>query len=139
MIIAGDQGPTAASQASSDCTRQQTAGDVVPSGADFTFVAGTTGGTKGAGYPGGATSTSASMPLTDDPHMQRQMNELWQRLEGTLTDKADDVRRTMEDYGIGDGDKDSDTDEGQIWRMVQGDAPYTGSAVINAPYTLDLR
>jgi len=50
---------------------------------------------------------------------------LWQEAEGVMGHKFSDVCRVLQVYGIGEGEMDSETEEGQLWRMVQGDAPYT--------------
>ena len=55
----------------------------------------------------------------------RQTDVLWQQLEKAMVSSLDQVRSTLEDHGIGEGDEDSESEEGHIWRMVQGDSPYT--------------
>lgn len=56
---------------------------------------------------------------------QASVDAAWQQLESVMFTRQDSVRKELEEYGIGEGEISSDTDEGQIWRMVQGDAPYT--------------
>lgn len=70
-------------------------------------------------------SNSAALKLESDPQTQNQMDVLWQQLEAAMLGNNDKVRDRLEKFGIGEGDEDSESEEGQIWRMVQGDSPYT--------------
>lgn len=70
-------------------------------------------------------SNSAALKLEGDPQTQNQMDVLWQQLETAMLNNSEKVRDRLEIYGIGEGDEDSESEEGQIWRMVQGDSPYT--------------
>ena len=67
----------------------------------------------------------AAVKLNEDPELSEHLDTLWHKLEGIMGDKMDDTKKVLEVYGINEGDEDSETEEGQIWRMVQGDAPYT--------------
>ena len=63
--------------------------------------------------------------LTSDSKGQGQMEKLWQQLEQAMFSSRDKVEKLLEDHGIGEGEEDSESEEGQIWSMVQGDSPYT--------------
>lgn len=63
--------------------------------------------------------------LSEDPELREHLDTLWLKLESIMGNKMDDTKKVLEVYGICDGEEDSETEEGQIWRMVQGDAPYT--------------
>ena len=67
----------------------------------------------------------AVQKLGEDPELREHLDTLWHKLEGVMGDKMDDTKKVLEVYGISEGEEDSETEEGQIWRMVQGDAPYT--------------
>lgn len=56
---------------------------------------------------------------------QIELNNMWQQLEGAMIQSYDEVRDKLIEYGVGDGDEDSESEEGQMWRMIQGDSPYT--------------
>ncbi|XP_062572850.1 titin homolog [Saccostrea cucullata] len=68
-------------------------------------------------------TSSGGNPQKSPPPTQRDV--LWQQLEKAMVSSIDRVRSTLEDHGIGEGDEDSESEEGNIWRMVQGDSPYT--------------
>lgn len=68
------------------------------------------------------TSSAGSTPGS---RASTPMDALWQQLEKTMVSSIDRVRSTLEDHGVGEGDEDSESEEGHIWRMVQGDSPYT--------------
>lgn len=68
-------------------------------------------------------TSSGGNPQKSPPPTQRDI--LWQQLEKAMVSSIDRVRSTLEDHGIGEGDEDSESEEGNIWRMVQGDSPYT--------------
>lgn len=55
---------------------------------------------------------------------QVELDNMWQQLEGAMIQSHDEIREKLTEYGVGDGDEDSESEEGQIWRMVQGDSPY---------------
>lgn len=67
----------------------------------------------------------ALQKLSEDPEFREHLDTLWLKLEGIMGNKMEDTKKVLEVYGICDGEEDSETEEGQIWRMVQGDAPYT--------------
>ena len=67
----------------------------------------------------------ALQKLNEDPELREHLDTLWLKLEGIMGNKMEDTKRVLEVYGICEGEEDSETEEGQIWRMVQGDAPYT--------------
>lgn len=54
-----------------------------------------------------------------------KMDSMWQEVEGVMGSRYAETCKVLEVYGIGEGEEDSETEEGQLWRMVQGDAPYT--------------
>lgn len=56
---------------------------------------------------------------------EEHLDTLWLKLERIMGKKIEDTKQVLEVYGISEGEEDSETEEGQIWRMVQGDAPYT--------------
>lgn len=39
--------------------------------------------------------------------------------------RRDDIINKLSELGIADGDPDDESDEGQIWQMVEGRLPYT--------------
>jgi len=57
-------------------------------------------------------------------HKQEELDNMWQQLEGAMIQSNDEIRDKLSEYGVGDGDEDSESEEGQIWRMIQGDSPY---------------
>lgn len=67
----------------------------------------------------------ALQKLNEDPQLREHLNTLWLELEGIMGKKMEETKKVLEVYGICEGEEDSETEEGQIWRMVQGDAPYT--------------
>lgn len=86
------------------------------------------------GTPTGVSSSSvilshhvvtSSAGSTPGSRASTPMDALWQQLEKTMVSSMDRVRSTLEDHGVGEGDEDSESEEGHIWRMVQGDSPYT--------------
>lgn len=86
------------------------------------------------GTPTGVSSSSvilshhvvtSSAGSTPGSRASTPMDALWQQLEKTMMSSIDRVRSTLEDHGVGEGDEDSESEEGHIWRMVQGDSPYT--------------
>ncbi|CAG2193867.1 unnamed protein product [Mytilus edulis] len=50
---------------------------------------------------------------------QVELDNMWQQLEGAMIQSHDEIREKLTEYGVGDGDEDSESEEGQIWRMVQ--------------------
>ncbi|KAK3098236.1 hypothetical protein FSP39_017473 [Pinctada imbricata] len=56
---------------------------------------------------------------------QGRMEKMWQQLEEAMFRSQDHVEELLKDHGIGEGCEDSESEEGQIWGMVQGDSPYT--------------
>ena len=67
----------------------------------------------------------ALQKLNEDRELREHLDTLWHKLESIMGKKIEDTKRVLEVYGISEGEEDSETEEGQIWRMVQGDAPYT--------------
>ena len=63
--------------------------------------------------------------LEDDPELYEEVEKLWDAAEGIMGNKYDETLKVLEVYGIREGEEDSETEEGQLWRMVQGNAPYT--------------
>ncbi|WAR09353.1 hypothetical protein MAR_019311, partial [Mya arenaria] len=61
----------------------------------------------------------------EDAEMEERVVSLWHDAEGIMGQKFDETCKVLEVYGIGESEQDSDTEEGQLWRMIQGDAPYT--------------
>lgn len=61
----------------------------------------------------------------DDPEVLAEISCQWQDTERLMCHKQGMVMKMLELYGIGEGEEDSETEEGQLWRMVQGDAPFT--------------
>lgn len=57
-------------------------------------------------------------------YKQEELDNMWQQLEGAMIQSNDEIRDKLSEYGVGDGDEDSESEEGQIWRMIQGDSPY---------------
>lgn len=55
---------------------------------------------------------------------QEELDNMWQQLEGAMIQSYDEVKERLMDYGVGDGDEDSESEEGHLWRMIQGDSPY---------------
>lgn len=66
-----------------------------------------------------------SHELDDDPEISEKLSSLWEDVEGVMGNRYLETCKVLEVYGIGEGEDDSETEEGQLWRMVQGDAPYT--------------
>ncbi|XP_021366763.1 uncharacterized protein LOC110459049, partial [Mizuhopecten yessoensis] len=66
-----------------------------------------------------------SIHLDSSPEAQSQLDQMWQQLEAAMVQSQDRVRGQLQEFGIGDGEEDSESEEGQMWRMVQGDSPYT--------------
>ena len=63
--------------------------------------------------------------LNDDPEKIERIDNLWSEVEDVMGRQYSETCKVLELYGIGEGEGDSETEEGQLWRMVQGDAPYT--------------
>lgn len=53
-----------------------------------------------------------------------ELNNMWQQLEGAMIQSFDEVKERLMEYGVGEGDEDSESEEGHLWRMIQGDSPY---------------
>lgn len=70
-------------------------------------------------------SDDTSQKLNEDPDMMEKMDSMWQEVEGVMGNRFTETCKVLEVYGIGEGEEDSETEEGQLWRMIQGDAPYT--------------
>lgn len=71
------------------------------------------------------TVDSTSQKLLDDPELTDKMATMWEDVESVMGNRYSQTCKVLEVYGIGEGEEDSETEEGQLWRMVQGDAPYT--------------
>lgn len=69
-------------------------------------------------------SSSHSLVHVDDDFLEH-FNDLWRKAESLMGDRFLETCKVLELFGIGDGEEDSDTEEGQLWRMIQGEAPYT--------------
>lgn len=52
-------------------------------------------------------------------------DKLWKKVETVMKKKKAHVISVLEDHGIGDADGESDGEEEEIWKMIQGDIPYT--------------
>lgn len=63
--------------------------------------------------------------LSEDPEKLENLKELWGDAERVMGRQCADTCKVLRVYGIGEGEEDSESEEGQLWRMVQGDAPYT--------------
>lgn len=66
-----------------------------------------------------------SQKLADDPEKVEGLDNMWSEAEDIMGRQYSETCKVLEVYGIGEGEEDSETEEGQLWRMVQGDAPYT--------------
>ncbi|XP_060069625.1 uncharacterized protein LOC132549691, partial [Ylistrum balloti] len=66
-----------------------------------------------------------SIQLDSSPEAQSQLDQMWQQLEAAMVQSQDQVRGQLQEFGIGEGEEDSESEEGQMWRIVQGDSPYT--------------
>ncbi|KAL3882689.1 hypothetical protein ACJMK2_029002 [Sinanodonta woodiana] len=75
--------------------------------------------------PDQTSEISAVYKLSPNPALREQVDKLWEEFENVMEKAKSKVRHILEEYGVGEGEEDSETEEGQIWRMVQGDAPYT--------------
>ncbi|KAL4233733.1 hypothetical protein ACF0H5_008413 [Mactra antiquata] len=73
----------------------------------------------------GSRDNALEQKLQDDPETAEKMFNLWHDVEHVMGQSYSRTCKVLETYGIGDGEEDSETEEGQLWRMVQGDAPYT--------------
>lgn len=69
--------------------------------------------------------SSLSLKLKEDPGKLGRADGLWSEAEGVMGDRYPATCKVLGVYGVGEGEEDSETEEGQLWRMVQGDAPYT--------------
>lgn len=72
-----------------------------------------------------SSSDSLGQKLREDPEAVEKLDNMWLDVEGVMGHSYSRTCKVLEVYGIGDGEDDSETEEGQLWRMVQGDAPYT--------------
>jgi len=66
-----------------------------------------------------------SQKLSNDPEMDEKLDSVWEEVERVMGSRYSETCKVLEVYGIGEGEEDSETEEGQLWRMIQGDAPYT--------------
>ncbi|KAK7486635.1 hypothetical protein BaRGS_00022160 [Batillaria attramentaria] len=67
---------------------------------------------------------SRKLNLTDSSTMTSAEQELWQKLEGTMSAKQTQVLHVLEEFGIADVEPQSDALEEQIWRVVQGEITF---------------
>lgn len=51
--------------------------------------------------------------------------QAWKKVDQILTDKNNKTLEKLAENGIGEGDMDDESCEGQIWQMVEGRQPYT--------------
>lgn len=49
----------------------------------------------------------------------------WKTLDGIMSSSREETIETLARLGISEGDPDDESDEGQIWQMVEGRLPYT--------------
>jgi len=73
----------------------------------------------------GVDTSDSTVQLETNPAAQSQLEHMWQQLESTMANSHDSVRDRLMEYGVGEGEEDSESEEGQLWSMVQGDSPYT--------------
>lgn len=66
-----------------------------------------------------------SQKLDVDPDKIERFDNMWSEAEEIMSRQFTETCKVLEVYGVGEGEEDSETEEGQLWRMVQGDAPYT--------------
>lgn len=69
-------------------------------------------------------SSSHKLVHVDDDFLEH-FDEMWRKAESLMGDRFLETCKVLELFGIGEGEEDSDTEEEQLWRMIQGDAPYT--------------
>lgn len=51
--------------------------------------------------------------------------QAWKKIDELMFSKKDDTVKILADLGISEGNADDESDEGQIWQMVEGRLPYT--------------
>ncbi|XP_069137671.1 uncharacterized protein [Argopecten irradians] len=73
----------------------------------------------------GVESDNSIIHLDTSPEAKSQLDQMWQQLEVAMVQSHDRVRGQLQEFGIGEGEEDSESEEGQMWRIVQGDSPYT--------------
>ncbi|ESO93229.1 hypothetical protein LOTGIDRAFT_232681 [Lottia gigantea] len=76
-------------------------------------------------------SVSDSVIITDLPASnpavisKAKLDKLWQQAEVVMEENLSKVQHILEEHGIGFADNDRNSEEGQIWRVIEGDSPYT--------------
>lgn len=63
------------------------------------------------------------------PDRVEHLNSLWQFSEQVMDVKFAETCKVLEVYGIGDGELVNETEEGQLWRMIQGNASFTRNLI----------
>lgn len=66
----------------------------------------------------------AKLHVTDGAATRPAEEQLWQKLENTMTAKQVHVLQVLEDFGIADVEPESDALEEQIWKVVQGELTF---------------
>ena len=61
--------------------------------------------------------------------MQKYINtaegELWKAVDEMMSSRHDDTVNKLSEMGLSEGNPDDESDEGQIWQMIEGRLPYT--------------
>ena len=76
---------------------------------------------------------SADVYLTLDEAgvLQADVDALWQQVERLMTQQRESVVKVLDDYGVGEGDEDSESEEGQLWSFVEGNTePLRDTALV---------
>ena len=51
--------------------------------------------------------------------------ELWKAVDEMMSSRHDDTVNKLSEMGLSEGNPDDESDEGQIWQMIEGRLPYT--------------
>ena len=51
--------------------------------------------------------------------------ELWKAVDEMMSSRHEDTVNKLSEMGLSEGNPDDESDEGQIWQMIEGRLPYT--------------
>lgn len=83
-----------------------------------------TNGVSDSHRTNGVVSDSSLSPPSSPAVGKSSEEKLWDALFERMDSTYINARDRLLEHGIGEGDEDSESEEGQLWRMVQGDSPY---------------
>ena len=49
----------------------------------------------------------------------------WKKLDNIMSAQRDEAVENLANIGIAEGDPDDESDEGQVWQMIEGRLPYS--------------